>query len=45
MVKLLLQLKRPRQQEEQLLTALEKMPAFNNDGKDSSASNLFAKSK
>lgn len=41
--KLLLQLKRPRQQEEHLLTALEKMPAFNNDGKDSSASNLFAK--
>lgn len=43
--KWLLQLKLLRQQEEQLLTALEKMFAFNNNGKDPSASNLFVKSK
>ena len=41
----LLESKLLRQQGEQLLTALEKTSAFNNDGEDSSVSNLFAKSK
>lgn len=38
-------LKLLRQLEEELFTALEKMPAFNPDGKDSTGSKLFAKSK